>query len=641
MLTIEDKKRAARDRRKIKMVIITKTVFVLAFIVLIYNTIFAQDDISNVKTLIQNSQQKGLSIEQQRNILLDALNIAEKIKYIQGKADILHYLGINNHRRGEYPLALKRYFEELELREKNPGWQNSSLSMVYSSIGETYRAVANYDLSLEFLDKGLKAAEKNNDEKAKSYAYNRYASVYYEMSYRNKDTVSSFKASDYANKSLEIIKRTGDIELELSTLNIIGAVYRFRGNKDSSLAVYTLAYEKCKDDSTYQDKPNILNNMGSLYNSLGDYDKAIKCGMISYEMSKKSGIRVYFIESARMLSDSYAKKGDFKNAYNYLFEGIAQYLDIFTERKTAEVYGLQHKYETDIREKEEGSNTLRRAVAAGGFILIILFLGLIYYLKHKNQKRINAELAAKNEMITKQTEQLAETNASKDKFFSILTHDLKNPLTGMLGFTDILTTNYDSLSEQDKKAYINYLKTSSESLYLLIEKILIWSRAQTGKIEMSKENIDLMDTAEAVVELQHVNAIRKGIKIENYIHDGIIVSADRNILDTVLRNLVDNAIKFTNSGGKVSIYAERNDNNVTISIKDNGVGIDEKSLKDLFNIGTVVKTVGTKNEKGTGLGLYICKDMLSLMGTVLKVESKKDEGTRFYFSVPVAKTIKN
>jgi signal transduction histidine kinase len=327
--------------------------------------------------------------------------------------------------------------------------------------------------------------------------------------------------------------------------------------------------------------------------------------------------------------------GEFKKACDYYEEASTLVLDLYSVKKAAEISGLNKKFEDELITQEESKNTAKRIMFGSLFIIVILFVGAGLFLKHRDQVKLNEELFAKNELISKQKEQLTQSNAAKDKFFSILSHDLRNPLNGLLGFSKILEMEFDNIKDDEKKEYIGYIKSSSESLNKLIDKTLMWSRLQTGKIQVYKEKINLHDIAATVVELQKVNAIRKGIILDNNISDDIFVSADKNIVDTVIRNLIDNAIKFTEAGGKVIVNADIINNNVELSITDTGVGMSETHLQKLFKIDEKISSAGTRNEEGSGLGLILCKEMLVLMNSDLKVDSTVSEGSKFYFTLPL------
>ncbi|MCX6163785.1 MAG: HAMP domain-containing sensor histidine kinase, partial [Ignavibacteriae bacterium] len=374
----------------------------------------------------------------------------------------------------------------------------------------------------------------------------------------------------------------------------------------------------------------------SVYNEKKEYTKSIEYGLQSYELSKKSDIKVYIIVASRVLSDSYVKTGDFQNAFKYLIEAHNLYVKLYDERKTAEIYGIQKKHETELTEKEEKAKTTKRIIVGIALIFFLLIIGIGVYTRHKQQILLNKELAQKNELINIQKEELARSNAAKDKFFSILSHDIRNPLNGILGFSNALDSEFEEISNEEKKEYIGYLKTSSESLFKLIDRLLIWSRLQSGRIEINKEKINLYEIISNVICLQKANAIRKGIILENEIPSEINVIADKNILDMVSRNLLDNAVKFTEAGGKIIIKSKTTDNNVLISFIDTGVGISKADLNKIFLIDQKLTSKGTDSEEGTGLGLILCKEMLELIGAALKIESEEGKGSRFFFELPIS-----
>jgi signal transduction histidine kinase len=492
-------------------------------------------------------------------------------------------------------------------------------------------------LSQEYLGKGLVISEKEKNKVQTAFIYNRFAAVYHELSYRRSDSNYSYKAIEFADKSLDIYKQFSDTENIINNYNIIGAAYNFQGLYEESLRYLFLALGYADKDNTYKDKGNILNNIASVYNFKKEYDKAIKYALISNKTSKELGINAYIIGSARELATSYLKKGDFENAFRYLEESSNLYVTLFDERKTAEIYGLQKKHESDLIQQEENAKTIRLKIIGLSVISIILIVSSGIYIRHRKGIIINKELSKRNKLILEQKEELSRLNSAKDKFISILSHDIRNPLNGILGFSDILDSDYDKISEKEKREYIGYLKASSESLYKLIDRILMWSRLQRGNLKIKKEKLNLCEVVSVAVGLQKANAIRKGIVLENNIEGNIFLETDKNLLDTVIRNLVDNAVKFTNAGGKVNVYSEIKENVIAINVADTGVGIEKEHLDKLFEIENTVSQKGTAEEEGTGLGLTLCKDMLVLIGTNLQVESEKEKGSRFFFELPLVK----
>lgn len=611
----------------------------LAFVIFLLTAItavaFPQEDTSKVRELLNSTNDKTKSFEEIIKITEKAIILSEKIDYMQGKADALNINGRANLKVGKYPEAMRAFLEELMLRTNNPGWENSSIGKVYNLIGESYRAVANFEMAIENLNKGLKFNREKNDEREIAHSYNRLSAVYFEIMSRDKDINAGEKAEEFSMRSIDISKRIHEQELIINSYNIIGAINTSRKNYDDALKYFFLALDEIGNDTTYSDKPNILNNIASVYNRRKDYRKAIDYGLQSHKISKKSGIKIYTLFAAEVLSNSYANIGDYKEAYIYMFEVYSDYLELFDERKSAEIYGLQKKFENELTVQEESIKSTKRFIIGVAFITIIVIVGIVIFAKHKQQDLLNKELENKNKFISFQKEELEQSNAAKDKFFSILSHDIKNPLNGILLFSKELNSEFNEIIDEEKKEYIEHIKTSSESLFKLIDKVLAWSRVQTKKINVVPEKIDLYETLLHTVELQKVNSLRKNIVIENNIPKGINVVADKNILETVLRNLVDNSVKFTKAGGKITVSTEVRDKIVNISVTDTGVGMSKPHLEKLFLIDRKNSSLGTNSEEGTGLGLILCKEMLELMGVTLKVESEEEKGSRFFFELPL------
>jgi PAS domain S-box-containing protein len=233
-------------------------------------------------------------------------------------------------------------------------------------------------------------------------------------------------------------------------------------------------------------------------------------------------------------------------------------------------------------------------------------------------------------------DELKDLNASKDKFFSIVAHDLKNPFQGLLGFSDFLHSDYDNLSEKEKKEYIGYIRATSKNAYNLLDNLLQWSRLQTGRIEVLPVKLNLYKELNSVVDLLASNAIRKKISLLNYVETKIYITADSNMLNSILQNLISNALKFTRQSGEVRVESELSDGYVIVKIIDNGVGINESSMNKLFKIDQHISGIGTMNETGTGLGLLLCKEMIELNGGNISVESETGKGSKFSFTLPLA-----
>ena len=241
------------------------------------------------------------------------------------------------------------------------------------------------------------------------------------------------------------------------------------------------------------------------------------------------------------------------------------------------------------------------------------------------------------ELALKESEkQLLRLNADKDRFISILGHDLKSPFNNILGFSEVLIEEARNLNTDKIEVIANYINKSAMHTNKLLEDILMWSRAQQGSIAFEPKKLRLSKACRNIHEIMNPNASLKNVEIIDSSINNIDVYADSNMIKTILLNLVSNAIKFSNSGGKINIKAEQNSENVTISVSDNGVGIPAANLAKLFVISEVLSTKGTAGETGTGLGLLLCKEFVEKHGGKIWAESEVGKGSDFKFTLPVS-----
>lgn len=251
--------------------------------------------------------------------------------------------------------------------------------------------------------------------------------------------------------------------------------------------------------------------------------------------------------------------------------------------------------------------------------------------------RDNTERKKFEAQLLEQAENLKELNATKDKFFSIIAHDLKSPFTAILGFSDLLKEGARNMDMDSILIYSASISNSAQRTYRLLENLLNWGMMQQDSVPFEPETLDLNSLIKNEIENLKYNSEKKNIALINHIHEEINVYADNEMISSVLRNLISNAIKFTPANGNVSIAAKAMSDLVEISVSDTGVGMDEETINKLFKIETSFSSPGTENEKGSGLGLLLCKEFVEKNGGKILVESEKGKGSTFRFSIPVNK----
>lgn len=261
------------------------------------------------------------------------------------------------------------------------------------------------------------------------------------------------------------------------------------------------------------------------------------------------------------------------------------------------------------------------------------------FLQELEIRQKNIELQEINDnlekLVAERTADLEKANATKDKFFSIIAHDLKNSFNGLLGYSNILLTDFDTFADDEKIKIISAIKQVSENTYKLLQNLLDWARVQTGLISYNPEELMLTILLQDEIGVQKRLAEQKNISMSLQTDDTIKVLADQNMVSTVIRNLVSNAVKYTKSGGKIRIKLVKDDQMALISVKDTGIGMSQENVDKLFKVNETYKTYGTNLEEGTGLGLILCKEFIEKNHGTIEVESRVDEGTEIILRLPL------
>jgi len=261
---------------------------------------------------------------------------------------------------------------------------------------------------------------------------------------------------------------------------------------------------------------------------------------------------------------------------------------------------------------------------------------LAEYNKNLEQKVTERTTKIENQKqeIEKQRDELKILNATKDKFFSIIAHDLRNHFTALLSITDSLAHNFNDISKEDTHFYLTRVNITANHLYELLTNLLEWSKAQAGRIDYNPEKFDLYSIIRDNLALLRMEADKKHISLTSNVVEKCMVYADSNMIKTVIRNLLNNAIKYTPENGTIKVITEKSEENIKISVTDTGIGLSKEDIKKLFRIDVKNKSIGNTPEKGTGLGLILCKEFTEMNNGSISVESELGKGSRFIITLP-------
>jgi signal transduction histidine kinase len=268
--------------------------------------------------------------------------------------------------------------------------------------------------------------------------------------------------------------------------------------------------------------------------------------------------------------------------------------------------------------------------AIGLIPIILIILGLSLWTRLLNKK-----VKEKTQLLSEKNASLEELNNTKDKLFSVIGHDLRSPFNSILGSSELLLKNRHQYDAGKSDYFLKSINSTAEQTLILLDNLLCWARSQTGQIRFQPEAIRLENEIAHSINFAGPSASIKNISLNHLSNYETEIHADKNMLRSILRNLISNAIKFTHPGGKIEVYSVHDHNEVEITVSDNGTGMDEESRKSLFHTNANIASKGTENEQGTGLGLILCKDFVEKHGGKIWVESEPGKGSEFHFTIPV------
>jgi signal transduction histidine kinase len=609
--------------------------------------------------LLKNNQSLSLVYAKQ------ALFLAQKSQDSLGMAAAMNRIGHVMRLQGQGEVAFRYYFESLSISARIPAMQEEVVS--YKGIGLILQEQGNFSKSLIYFQRALASANKTTDDLLIADAVLHVGNAFlFQKAYDN--ALNSFF------QALDIWMKRQNREGMSNSYNNIGFVYKSKGEYAKALEYYHQALDQMRMVKNKKvDLSAILNNIGDIYRLTGQKERALNYYQQSLEQARQIGSMLRLKEAYTDLADIYFELKDFNQAFTYqklhatIQDSLYRVHDQARFREIEERYQSQEKEkQVELRKKEREIESLKRKAEFQqyqlrdrsllntsliiGMILTVLWVALIYqrYRERRNTSRLlqdqnrtiqvqNEELQATNERLKESEVYLLQLNGTKDKFFSIISHDLKSPLNSLTGFLQILDMQVDAFSPSELREFAKGMNKSVKSLLELLDNLLLWSRTQTNTIEFSPLELSLSEIVDGNINLLQAVAQNKAISLLSEVNPGLRVYADRNMLNSVLRNLISNAIKFTPSNGRILIRAQERNDQVEVSVIDNGIGMSEQTISQLFRLDTYHTTPGTANEKGNGLGLILVKEFAEKNGGSISVESKVGKGTTFTITLPAAR----
>lgn len=505
-----------------------------------------------------------------------------------------------------------------------------NMGIVHRELGESYR-VESTDSSLYHLKLALKIFTKYKDTLYMAKTLNRFSAIYQKLG-------SGDKCIEYANKSLNLLMNRNDDDFRMNNYIMLIAAYRDKRDFDKAHYYEKQAFSELKHLEDYSYVPSLFGNLARLATVEKKPERVIELMNQCIDFCKKNDLPdEYYYDQYNSLAIAYEFVGNYKKAYETI--RLSSFINKKVKRKEIEkqILGQQLMYETKQKDQELTFQKTRYMYQFIIFIIAFIFIGIIIYIilkRNRDIKNANSVITSKNDQLEIFNKDLHELNATKDKFFSIIAHDLKNPIGSFKQMTEVLSKDYSHFSENEKIEFIESMKDSSKDLFNLLENLLSWSRSQQGSIKCNLEPAYLSMVVSNTFSHLSAQSKSKNIELQNKIPNELRVKIDANLTSTVIRNFVSNSIKYSNENSSIEVFTESFNNEVVVVIKDYGIGMDTSTKDNLFRIDSTSSKIGTGGEKGTGLGLIVCKEFIEKQGGRVWVESELGKGSAFKFTVP-------
>ncbi len=536
----------------------------------------------------------------------EALKLSNETNSLFNKSLILNNLGVINEKLEMKSIALSNYEQALEI-VTDLGRDNLS-ALYINNIANIYIEQEKYDEALDFIDKGLTISSESGDKRTKVFLYTNKGKAYLETGKLDTSIV-------YFNEAFKLANEIGVMDNILDVNIGLGTAYYQKGNFNKALSLLTTVITKAKEVDDKEIIKEASEIKAKIYHAKSEFKKAYACIKLSNEM-------------ADSLSRSKIVKQFTQMEMQYEFDEQKHKADL-----------NQQKINLENNQRLERQKLLLIFLILG-FIMIVPLL-IIIFRNYKHKQKLYLQLGRnfnkikdQKLVIEEKNNDLEELNATKDKLFSIIAHDLKSPFNIILGFSEQLSDQYEKLTEDKRKHYIEEINISSNKAFKLLNNLLTWSRSQGGGIEINKTKHELSNFIKESIEVYLTMAMRKSLEVNNEIPEGMSVSMDELTMKAVFGNLFNNAIKFTPKGGSITFSAKPHVHYTEINIEDTGVGIPRNKIKKLFKVSKNISTAGTNNEKGTGLGLVICHDFVTKNDGIINVRSRTGKGSKFTIILP-------
>lgn len=563
-----------------------------------------------------------------------ALKLAVKANWKKGIGITANNLGISYWVDANYAESIKSFQKSLLCYQDLKDLKG--ISNAYNHLGLLHVEIKNYNKAFVYLFKSYKINQITKDKVAIGYNLSSIAKAFCKI--KNYE-----KAIDYYTKSSQVYQLIFDKNGEGDCYSKIGKIYEDEKHYTKAIEYYKKALNLFDERAKYYLTDSYLGIGRSYYNLSSDTKR---------NKSKDLNISLFYLNKAlkiftewetfdkinechEVLHKAYKDSGNYKLALEHFEKYVEIKENILSYKNEIKLGELKTQKEIELRNKQieiqnlkikSDSRKLYLLVIITFSIAILLFLFLRLYMSKRKT----------NNLLLEKNQEISSINKQKDRFFSIIAHDLRGPFAGFLGLTELLAENIDVMDKEEIQFAATNMRSSAYNLNRLLDNLLEWSKMEQGLLPFLPKKYNLSQMVfECTATLQDASN-KKKIHIEAAIDKSLEIYADHHILQSIIRNLLSNAVKFTPTGGSIKIEAKEDSKNITISIADTGIGMDAKMLENIFQLDVKNNRKGTDDEPSSGLGLILCKEFVEKHGGKIWIESEVNNGSTFYFCFPHA-----
>lgn len=544
-------------------------------------------------------------------------------------------IGDHYYDLGEYDEAY--YYFTQSYRIANRKADKIKMAVALHNVGRVFKVIGQYDRAKAHLELSRKMSAQEGDILGEPYSLDELGDLL--MRQGNYDSALLF-----LKESLITLRVVQDPILRPRAYARIASTYLRKGEFDSAFLYYDSALQEYNKTKNKLGVAEVELGKGQIYSQQDKFLEAKSAFERSLASAQQLNARTLEIRCYNNLSRLWEKKGDFKKSLEYYKSFKLLEDTLFSQEMNEKLFRDQMRFETESKDTQIAQLSRLEAMQKGEikkqefirniFVVLAALAGILLVTIYRSGQRrikINRLLLDHQEEMEKRSVELEQLNQVKDKFFSIISHDLRSPINALAGLLDLMDRGAIRPEDMDKN--VHELKARFNHARTLLNNLLDWTLLQMDKLSLHPAKIDMQKVG--VENIQMLGTVQeKKIEIRNDIAEGTIAFADSNTINLVIRNLITNAIKFTNEGGHITLFAEDKGTFWNICVQDDGVGMKPEVLKMLFDKTSPYSTRGTANEKGTGLGLILCKEFVEKNGGTISVKSEEGKGSTFSFTVP-------